>query len=134
MTQRRALQVCLVLVALVVIVTGILGMLGADNPLYASIEPPRVPLLDTNLRFYSGLWLVLGIAILATVRTFEHHKDVYSLIWAMLFVGGVGRMMSLITVGTPPFPIVALMILELSGAPMLAYWQYTLMPVSNSKL
>ena len=103
-------------------------MLGVSNPLYGTLPLPHEPLLDTNLRFYSGLWLVIGIAILATVRTFENHLGMYYLIWAMLFVGGVGRMMSLIIMGPPPFPIVALMILELSGAPLLAYWQTHMPP------
>lgn len=128
MQQRTALQVCLVLVALIVIVTGGLGMLGVLNPLYGSMTLPHEPLLDTNLRFYSGLWLVIGVAILATVRTFEHHLGMYRLIWAMLFMGGVGRMVSLIALGPPLFPIVALMILELSGAPLLAYWQSHMTP------
>src|SRR5215207_5171263 len=126
MSQRTALQVCLVLVALIVLGTGVLGMLGVLNPLYGAIDLPREPLLDTNMRFYSGIWLAVGIAILATVRTFEDHLGMYRLIWAMFFVGGVGRMMSLITMGTPPFLIVGLMILELSGAPLLAYWQHTM--------
>jgi hypothetical protein len=132
-SQRSALQVCLILAALIVMLTGVLGMLGVLNPLYASILLPHEPLLDTNLRFYSGLWLVIGIAILATVRSFERHLGMYRLIWAMLFVGGVGRMMSLIMMGPPPFPIVALMILELSGAPLLAYWQNR-MPAYDSNL
>lgn len=87
------------------------------------MQLPREPFLDTNLRFYSGLWLGVGVAILATVRRFENHLAMYRLIWAMIFVGGVGRMMSLLTIGTPPFPIVGLMILELWGAPFLAYCQ-----------
>jgi hypothetical protein len=128
MSQRRALQLCLILVALVILVTGVLGLLGVLNPLYGTVQLPLDPLLDTNLRFYSGLWLVIGLAILATVRNFEDHLGMYRLIWAMLFVGGVGRMVSLIMMGTPPFPIVALMILELSGAPSLAYWQHHMTP------
>jgi len=128
MQQRTILQICFVAVALVVIITGVLGMLGIDNPLYASVQLPREPLLDTNLRFYSGLWLGVGVVILATVRGFENHLEMYCLIWAMIFVGGVGRMMSLLTIGTPPFPIVGLMILELWGAPFLAYCQMRMSP------
>lgn len=128
MTQRNALQVCLIVVALIVMITAILGLLGTLNPLYSAILLPHDPLLDTNLRFFAGLWLVIGLAILATVRNFEHHLGMYNLIWAMLFVGGVGRMVSLIMMGPPLFPLVALMILELSGAPLLAYWQNRITP------
>ena len=103
-------------------------MLGVDNPLYYPVVLPREPLLDTNLRFYSGLWLVMGMAILATFRTYENHLGMYRLIWAMIFMGGVARMMSLLVIGRPPFPIVGLMILELWGAPLLAYWQNRVSP------
>ena len=60
MTQRTALQVCLILVALIVLITGGLGLLGVFNPLYGVLSLPHDPLLDNSLRFYSGLWLVIG--------------------------------------------------------------------------
>ena len=120
--QRRLLQICLIVLALVVVLIGLLGMLGVDNPLYASIELPRSPLLDTNMRFYSGLWLVLGLTVLATVRTLEKHFNLYRVLWAMIFVGGVGRLLSLLTIGAPPLPILGFMLLEILGAPLFLYW------------
>jgi hypothetical protein len=41
----------------------------------------------------------------------------------MIFMGGVGRLLSLFTIGAPPLPLIGLMGLELLGAPALAYWQ-----------
>lgn len=122
--QRRLLQIFLVLLALIVVVLGLLGMLGVDNPLYASVELPRSALLDTNMRFYSGLWLGLGIAVLATVRTLEKHFAIYCVLWGMIFVGGIGRLLSLLTLGLPPFPIPGFMLLEILGAPIFLYWHY----------
>lgn len=47
---RCALQITLVVLALVV---DVIGMFDVNNPLYASIELPREPLLDTKPAHYS---------------------------------------------------------------------------------
>src|SRR5688572_7864311 len=110
--MRNALLICLIAVALVMLVTGSLGLFGVENPLYGSVILPHEPLLDTNLRFYSGLWLMLGLAILGTFRAYEQHMSLYQVIWAMIFMGGIGRLLSLVSIGTPPLPIIGLMLLE----------------------
>ena len=37
-------------------------MIGVSDPIYASAGIPPNALLDRNLRFLGGLWLVLGVA------------------------------------------------------------------------
>lgn len=108
--MRKLLQIIFVILALVVIVIGLLGMMGVDNPLYISIQLPRESLLDTNMRFYSGVWLVLGIAVLLTVGALEKHVFRYRVFLVMIFVGGIGRLLSLLVVGMPPFPLIGLMV------------------------
>lgn len=131
LTQRKALEICLIAVAIIVISTGVLGLLGVDNPLYSSIELPRLPLLDTNLRFYSGIWLVLGVTMLLTFRHMEQHLILYRVLFGMIMVGGVGRALSILTLGAPPLPIVALMCLEIFASPLLLYWQHWLVSRSG---
>jgi hypothetical protein len=120
--QRQALQVCLAVLGVVTVVIGVLGMMGVDNPLYRSVQLPRESLLDTNMRFYSGVWLVLGLTVLATVRSLEKHFALYRVLWGMIFVGGIGRLLSLLIVGTPPLFIIGLMLLELFGSPVFLWW------------
>jgi hypothetical protein len=120
--QRKILQIILTVLGLIPIVTGMLGMLGVDDPLYASIGLPRSALLDSNMRFYSGVWFVLGIAVLSTIRNLEKHFPLYCILWGMIFAGGIGRLLSIFLVGFPPIPFIGLTLLELIGAPGLLYW------------
>ncbi|MDD4887610.1 MAG: DUF4345 family protein, partial [Thiomonas sp.] len=45
---------------LIPVATGIVTMFGLSDPIYASAGIPPNALLDSNLRFFGGLWLVLG--------------------------------------------------------------------------
>ncbi len=60
----RALRTACGLLALVPVVTGVLTMMGVSDPLYAQAGLPRDALLDSNLRFFGGMWLVAGLAML----------------------------------------------------------------------
>jgi uncharacterized protein DUF4345 len=60
--KKRALQITMLVLGAIPVITGILTMLGLDDPLYASAKLPRSALLDSNLRFFGGVWLGLGLA------------------------------------------------------------------------
>jgi hypothetical protein len=47
--SRRLLQVVTAILSLIPIATGIIAMTGIDDPLYAALDLPRSPLLDSNL-------------------------------------------------------------------------------------
>jgi hypothetical protein len=60
--NRTALQIVSAALALVPVVTGLIGLRGINDPVYAPVSSPHAVLLDSNLRFFSGLWLGLGLA------------------------------------------------------------------------
>jgi len=101
-------------------------MLGVDDPLYASIGLPRSALLDSNLRFFAGVWLGLGIALLWVVPSIERRGTLFRLVWRAVFLGGVGRLLSMASFGAPPAPFIGFTILEIVGAPAFVYWQHRL--------
>jgi hypothetical protein len=41
----------------------------------------------------------------------------------MVFVGGIGRAISMFIVGMPPAPFIGFTVLELVGMPLLTWWQ-----------
>lgn len=41
----------------------------------------------------------------------------------MIFLGGVGRLLSMFFLALPPLPFVAFTVLEIVGAPLLVVWQ-----------
>lgn len=129
---RRALQIATALLALVPILTGIITMLGVSDPLYASSGVPALPVLDSNLRFFGGVWLGLGLALLWLVPRIESESGPFRVVWGSIFLGGIGRLLSIVMVGTPPLPFVGLTALEAIGAPLFVYWQHRVATAGRS--
>ena len=122
--NRTVLQVLTAILGIVPVVTGLIGLLGLNDPLYAPVSTPHAILLDTNLRFFSGLWLGLGLALLWLIPSIERQTSLFRVIWGMIFVGGIGRVLSLIFAGAPPAPFIFFTFLEIIGAPVFIYWQH----------
>lgn len=99
-------------------------MMGIHDPLFADLNLPRSALLDSDLRFLGGVWLVVGVTVLVTIRSLEKHFALYKVLWAMIFVGGIGRLLSMFIIGLPPAPFIGFTILEIVGAPIFLYWHY----------
>ena len=121
---KRLLQITTALLGLVPLLTGIITMLGVHDPLYSAAGIPALAVLDSNLRFFGGVWLGLGIAILWLVPRIETETVLFRAIWGAIFLGGAGRLLSILLVGTPPIPFVGFTALELIGAPLFIYWQH----------
>jgi uncharacterized protein DUF4345 len=61
--NKVTLQIATGLLGIVPVATGLLGMMGVNNPEYVAAGVPPIVLLDTNLRFFSGVWVGLGLAL-----------------------------------------------------------------------
>jgi hypothetical protein len=117
----QCLQIATGVLAIIPVVTGVIGMPGIGDPIYPKL--PADPLLDSNLRFFSGVWLCLGPAMYWLIPTIEKQTVLFRVIWGMIFLGGVGRLMSMIFLALPPAPFVGFTILEIVGAPIFVAWQ-----------
>jgi Domain of unknown function (DUF4345) len=122
--SRLALQVCTAVLALIPIATGIVTLLGLKDPIYRSLNLPPAPILDSNLRFFGGVWLGLGLAMLWLVPSIERQGVLFRALWVAVFLGGVGRVLSWVRLGAPPAPFIGFTLLELVGAPLFMYWQF----------
>lgn len=126
--SRTLLQILTVLLALVPILTGAAGMLLGPAELktfspISTVDPSHV--LDSNYRYFSGLWLALGICLLFTVRSIELNGLLFKVVWGAIFIGGLGRALSMFQLGLPLPPFIGFTALELIGAPLFIYWQST---------
>jgi hypothetical protein len=121
--NKRKLQVATAILAAVPVVTGLIGMTGISDPLYASLNLPRDATLDSNLRFFAGVWLGLGLAACWVIPRIERETALFRAVWLMIFLGGAGRLLSLLTTGMPLAPFVGFTLLELIGAPLFVWWQ-----------
>lgn len=121
--SRRRLQAGTAILASVPITTGLIGFAGLADPLYGTTHSTAAVLLDSNLRFFAGLWLGLGLAVAWLVPAIERHTTLFRVLWGMIFLGGLGRLLSLLLVAAPPLPFVFFTLLELAGAPLFVAWQ-----------
>jgi hypothetical protein len=128
--NKRPLQVVSALMGTVPVVTGIVQLMGVHDPLYASLHLPDDATLDSNLRFLAGVWLGLGLASWWLVPRITEQTALFRCLWLMIFLGGVGRLLSMASVGLPLTPFIAFTALEVLGAPLFVYWQHRV--VQNS--
>lgn len=122
--QLRALKLTSGVLGTIPVATGLLTLMGLDDPLYASAGLPANVLLDSNLRFLGGVWLVLGLALWWTLPRLQHQAVLYRVLWLMVFAGGLGRALSMLALGLPPWPFVGFTVLELTGAPLFMLWHH----------
>jgi hypothetical protein len=84
---------------------------------------PHDATLDSQLRFYSGVWLGLGLAAIWLLPRIERETTLFRALWLMIFIGGVGRLLSLVFAGMPFPPFIGFTVLEILGAPLFVLWQ-----------
>jgi hypothetical protein len=118
------LQIVMGLLGIIPVATGLLGMMGVHDPVYVAAGVPPIVLLDTNLRFYSGVWVGAGLALWWLIPTIERQTVLFRVLWGMIFIGGIGRLLSIIMLGRPPVPFVAFTAIEIVGAPFFIWWQF----------
>lgn len=130
MNNKRALQIVSALMGAVPVITGLVQMMGIHDPLYASLNLPTDATLDSNMRFLAGVWLGLGLASWWLVPRITEQTVLFRILWLMIFLGGIGRLVSMASVGLPLAPFIAFTALEILGAPIFVYWQHRV--VQNS--
>lgn len=128
--NKRPLQIVSALMGAVPVITGIVQLMGIHDPLYASLHLPENATLDSNMRFLAGVWLGLGLTSWWLVPRITEQTALFRSLWLMIFLGGIGRLVSMASVGLPLTPFIAFTALEVLGAPLFVYWQHRI--VQNS--
>jgi Domain of unknown function (DUF4345) len=129
--SKRALQIATGRLAIIPAAAGLLGLLGVEDPVYVAVGVPRLVLFDTNLRFFSGVWVRLGLALFWLITHIATQIILFRAIWAMIFIGGLGRLLSIWLAGAPPVAFMVFTAIEPIGAPLFIWRQCRL---SNDEL
>ena len=79
---------------------------------------------DSELRFYSVLWIAFGVITIAAARDpFKYHHRI-TILLVVFFLGGVGRVIAFFQSGEPHFLFIVLMIFELALPPtFIVFWR-----------
>lgn len=122
----RAFQTIVAVLAIIPVATGVLTMMGLNDPIYKQAGLPMDILLDSNLRFFGGVWFGLGLVFLWMLPRLRTETKLFRAFSLMIFIGGIGRLLAMIYVGWPPIPFIAFTALEIIGMPLLVWWQTVL--------
>jgi hypothetical protein len=77
------------------------------------------PTMAGEDRFFAGLFLCSGIALLWCARDVQHKRIYVSLLAAAFFVGGLGRLLAVVVDGAPHPFYVAMLAVELALPPLM---------------
>jgi hypothetical protein len=118
--EKRLLQAVIALVACVPVYAGGAGMLLGPAIVGAGAVSVTA---DSHFRYLSGLLLGVGFCYWSCLPQIERRGARLSLLTFLVFVGGVGRAMSLVSLGAPSRFHVAALAIELAVAPAVWLWQ-----------
>ena len=120
--SKRVLQLAVAVGGFVPIGAGLAGVLHGPDMVFP-IGGASVP-MDSHYRYLSGLLLGIGLGFWITIPNIEREGHRFRLLAAIVVLGGIGRVWSLLIVGVPDRPMLFGLIMELAVTPMLAFWQY----------
>lgn len=129
MTARQAktvsskgfLQIVIALLALIPIVMGGAGVLSGPAAVMGATAWPTD--LDSHYRYLSGIFLGIGILFYVTIPAIERKTLLFRLAASLVVMGGLARLLSLLTVGAPSTAHLVGLVLELIVVPLLVMWQ-----------
>jgi hypothetical protein len=115
--MRQAFQGFLALFVVIVIAISLAHMAIGPRAIIGSVAVN--PTMAGEDRFFAGLLLCFGIALLWCSRDVQRKRLYVNLLAAAFFVGGIGRLLAVALDG-PPHPFyVAMLALELALPPLM---------------
>lgn len=118
--EKRLLQAVVCIACLVPLGAGGAGMILGPWMVKGDV----VPGLDSHFRYLSGLLLAIGIAFLTTVPRIETQGARFKLLTAIVLMGGLGRLIALLSIDGVTPSMYAALAMELAVTPALALWQH----------
>jgi hypothetical protein len=118
--MKRGLQLTLAVLSMIPIAVGIMGIaLGTSRWLPADAITPE---FDSHYRYIAGYYVSLGMLTLWIIPRIEKHRSLFRIICASVFIGGIGRVASIVQVGLPGSLAIFFTAFELCF-PLFLFWQ-----------
>lgn len=120
-SSKRLLQAVVALLALIPVVMGGSGVLTGPSAVLGPSSWSND--LDSHYRYLSGIFLGLGALFYLCLPAIERKTQLFRLAAGLVVIGGLARLLSLLTAGTPTTPHLVGLALELIVVPLLVIWQ-----------
>jgi hypothetical protein len=118
--MKRGLQITLAVLSVIPILVGTVGIaLGISRWLPADTVTPE---FDSHYRYIAGYYVSLGMLALWMIPRIEKHRSLFRIICASVFIGGIGRVFSILQVGLPNSTVLFFTVFELCF-PLFLFWQ-----------
>lgn len=109
--MESVLKYTLYLIAIVVAITGLNVLFGGASAIPGALGAAETT-VDNELRFFSVFWLAYGVFSFWVARHIQVQYKFIPFIALAFFLGGVGRLISFLTVGPPASILIPAMVLE----------------------
>ena len=120
--ERRLLQAAVALGCVVPLLAGGSGMI--EGPAFLrGVASPAAPDLDSHFRYLSGLLFAIGLAFASCIPGIEGKTARFRLLAFLVVIGGLGRLVGLLTAGAPGAGHLFGLAMELGTVPLLVLWQ-----------
>ena len=130
--MKLGLQIVLGILSLIPAVNSVRGLLFGTGRFLSPELMMSMPAFDSLYRYQTGYYVSLALFAWWIIPNVEKHTVPLRIVIFAVFLGGVGRLISLFVVGTPPANAIGFMVLELC-LPLLLVWQAKLPRASSSQ-
>ncbi len=121
--ERRGLAIAVAVLGLVPVGAGLAGVLQGIG-MTRTLDVSASPGLDSHVRYLSGLLLGVGLAYWSTVPSITTAGARFRLLTAIVFTGGLARLLGVLEHGPPPAPMLFGLAMETVVTPCLCLWQW----------
>ncbi len=119
LNNKRALQIAFAMGGLVPVMAGGAGVLFGANIL----NGVSTTVMDSHYRYLSGLLLGIGLAFWCSIPKIENQTMQVRLLTAIVFIGGIARLIGVFVDGWPSTGMCFGLVMELVITPLLYLWQ-----------
>ncbi|MCF0054529.1 DUF4345 domain-containing protein [Dyadobacter sp. CY356] len=121
-TSKKKLQWVIRILAAAPLLSGLIGLAGIYNPLFNQSLPENL-ILDSNLRFLNAMSIAVALSFYYITPVIEKETTGCRIICSTIFLGGLGRLISIFDLGLPPVPFIVFLVVELTSPIIIVFWQ-----------